>query len=66
MTTENNVEPSEKNQSSETIQISELGNQFILHWGEMGTRWGINRTAVSYTHLDVYKRQAVTYLSHGF
>lgn len=53
MATENNVEPSEKNQSSETIQISELGNQFILHWGEMGTRWGINRT-VSQIHALLY------------
>jgi DNA-binding transcriptional regulator GbsR (MarR family) len=24
--------------------IEPLAQQFILHWGEMGTRWGINRT----------------------
>src|SRR2546427_1910444 len=27
--------------------MSKLGTveqQFVLHWGEMGTRWGINRT----------------------
>jgi len=24
--------------------ISETKKRFILHWGEMGTRWGINRT----------------------
>jgi len=24
--------------------ISPLQQKFILHWGEMGTRWGINRT----------------------
>ncbi|MGC2194344.1 MAG: MarR family transcriptional regulator [Terriglobales bacterium] len=24
--------------------LSEVQRQFILHWGEMGTRWGINRT----------------------
>ena len=24
--------------------LSPLAQKFILHWGEMGTRWGINRT----------------------
>src|SRR5258708_4615448 len=24
--------------------LSPLAERFILHWGEMGTRWGINRT----------------------
>ncbi len=38
---------------SEKIQISEQGNQFILHWGEMGSRWGINRT-VSQIHAFLY------------
>lgn len=47
MNTEANIESSEK------IQLSELGNQFILHWGEMGTRWGINRT-VSQIHAFLY------------
>ena len=37
----------------EKIQLSELGNQFILHWGEMGARWGINRT-VSQIHAFLY------------
>ena len=27
--------------------------KFILHWGEMGTRWGINRT-VAQTHALIY------------
>jgi DNA-binding transcriptional regulator GbsR (MarR family) len=39
--------------NSERIQLSELGNQFILHWGEMGSRWGINRT-VSQIHAFLY------------
>lgn len=43
----------DKSSSSEYIQLSELGNQFILHWGEMGTRWGINRT-VSQIHAFLY------------
>lgn len=42
-----------ENFSSEVLQISELGNQFILHWGEMGARWGINRT-VSQIHALMY------------
>jgi DNA-binding transcriptional regulator GbsR (MarR family) len=25
-------------------QLSPIAQKFILHWGEMGTRWGINRT----------------------
>ena len=24
--------------------LTEIQRQYILHWGEMGTRWGINRT----------------------
>ena len=24
--------------------LSAAKKQFVLHWGEMGTRWGINRT----------------------
>ena len=47
MSTETNIESNEK------IQLSELGNQFILHWGEMGARWGINRT-VSQIHAFLY------------
>ena len=29
--------------------LSPVRQKFILHWGEMGTRWGINRT-VAQTH----------------
>src|SRR5436309_13883532 len=24
--------------------LSRVAQKFVLHWGEMGTRWGINRT----------------------
>jgi DNA-binding transcriptional regulator GbsR (MarR family) len=24
--------------------LTDIQRQYILHWGEMGTRWGINRT----------------------
>src|SRR6478752_1739566 len=26
------------------MKLSAVQQKFILHWGEMGTRWGINRT----------------------
>jgi len=26
------------------MKLTNVQQQFILHWGEMGTRWGINRT----------------------
>jgi DNA-binding transcriptional regulator GbsR (MarR family) len=26
------------------LPLSAVATKFILHWGEMGTRWGINRT----------------------
>jgi DNA-binding transcriptional regulator GbsR (MarR family) len=26
------------------MQLSPLLSRFVLHWGEMGTRWGVNRT----------------------
>lgn len=35
------------------LQISGVTRKFILHWGEMGTRWGINRT-VAQIHALLY------------
>ena len=29
---------------SDNARMSPVEQKFILHWGEMGTRWGINRT----------------------
>jgi len=26
------------------VKLSPVARRFILHWGEMGTRWGVNRT----------------------
>ena len=34
-------------------ELSPVMRKFILHWGEMGTRWGINRT-VAQTHALLY------------
>lgn len=33
--------------------LSPVSQEFILHWGEMGTRWGINRT-VAQIHALLY------------
>src|SRR5262245_39134049 len=30
--------------SDKKAKLSSVQQKFILHWGEMGTRWGINRT----------------------
>jgi len=35
------------------IALSPMQQKFILHWGEMGTRWGINRT-VAQIHALLY------------
>jgi DNA-binding transcriptional regulator GbsR (MarR family) len=35
------------------IELSDIQKRFILHWGEMGTRWGINRT-VAQVHALLY------------
>jgi DNA-binding transcriptional regulator GbsR (MarR family) len=33
--------------------LSNAGREFILHWGEMGNRWGVNRT-VAQVHALLY------------
>ena len=35
------------------MKLSPVQQKFILHWGEMGTRWGINRT-VAQMHALLY------------
>ena len=35
------------------MEITPLMQKYILHWGEMGTRWGVNRT-VSQIHALLY------------
>ena len=34
-------------------RLSPIQQKFILHWGEMGTRWGVNRT-VAQVHALLY------------
>jgi DNA-binding transcriptional regulator GbsR (MarR family) len=36
-----------------TTDLPAVSRKFILHWGEMGTRWGINRT-VAQAHALLY------------
>jgi DNA-binding transcriptional regulator GbsR (MarR family) len=35
------------------MQLSSTMQKYVLHWGEMGTRWGVNRT-VSQIHALLY------------
>src|SRR5688572_26727821 len=35
------------------VKLTPVMEKFILHWGEMGTRWGINRT-VAQVHALLY------------
>src|SRR3954465_14548272 len=36
-----------------TVPLSPVAQKFVLHWGEMGTRWGVNRT-VAQVHALLY------------
>jgi DNA-binding transcriptional regulator GbsR (MarR family) len=40
-------------EDQETFQLSDAVRNFILHWGEMGSRWGINRT-IAQIHALLY------------
>jgi DNA-binding transcriptional regulator GbsR (MarR family) len=35
------------------MELSPVQQKFVLHWGEMGTRWGINRT-IAQIHALLY------------
>jgi DNA-binding transcriptional regulator GbsR (MarR family) len=36
------------------MQLSTTASRFVLHWGEMGTRWGVNRTVAQIHALLFY------------
>jgi DNA-binding transcriptional regulator GbsR (MarR family) len=38
---------------TEMIELTDIQKRFLLHWGEMGTKWGINRT-VAQVHALLY------------
>src|SRR6266481_5150843 len=42
-----------KSDSDSTLRLSAVARRFVLHWGEMGSRWGVNRT-VSQIHALLY------------
>src|SRR5690348_16326152 len=44
---------SEMTKSEAKNGLAPVAQKFILHWGEMGTRWGINRT-VAQVHALLY------------
>ena len=35
------------------MKLTPMMERYVLHWGEMGTRWGVNRT-VSQIHALLY------------
>ncbi len=35
------------------MELNPIAERFVLHWGEMGTRWGVNRT-VAQIHALLY------------
>ncbi|MBP6338373.1 MAG: MarR family transcriptional regulator, partial [Vitreoscilla sp.] len=35
------------------MELTETARRFVVHWGEMGTAWGVNRT-VSQIHALLY------------
>jgi DNA-binding transcriptional regulator GbsR (MarR family) len=41
------------------MKLSPLAQKFILHWGEMGTRWGINRTVAQIHALLFLSKKAL-------
>jgi DNA-binding transcriptional regulator GbsR (MarR family) len=38
---------------SDMMELTPIQEKFVLHWGEMGTRWGVNRT-VAQIHALLY------------
>src|SRR3569832_1464305 len=41
------------------MKLSPVQHIFVLHWGEMGTRWGVNRS-VAQIHALLYLSQPLT------
>ncbi len=42
-----------KNRNNGHMQLTPVMTRFVLHWGEMGARWGVNRT-VAQIHALLY------------
>jgi DNA-binding transcriptional regulator GbsR (MarR family) len=46
------MQPATRDQAAGT-RLSPVAERFVLHWGEMGSRWGVNRT-VAQIHALLY------------
>jgi DNA-binding transcriptional regulator GbsR (MarR family) len=42
------------------MKLSPTAQKFVLHWGEMGTRWGVNRTVAQIHALLFLSERALT------
>lgn len=42
------------------MELSKAAREFILHWGEMGSRWGVNRTVAQVHALLYLSAEALT------
>lgn len=42
------------------MSLSPTAQKFVLHWGEMGTRWGVNRTVAQIHALLYLSERALT------
>ncbi|MCX7220909.1 MAG: MarR family transcriptional regulator, partial [Burkholderiales bacterium] len=42
------------------MELSATMQKYVLHWGEMGTRWGVNRTVAQIHALLFLANQAIT------
>ncbi len=42
------------------MQLSPTAQKYILHWGEMGTRWGVNRTVAQIHALLFLANEPIT------
>ncbi|MBI3229676.1 MAG: MarR family transcriptional regulator [Burkholderiales bacterium] len=42
------------------MQLSQTMQKYVLHWGEMGTRWGVNRTVAQIHALIFLANQPLT------
>jgi len=42
------------------VRLSPVAQKYILHWGEMGTRWGVNRTVAQISALLYLSQKPVS------
>ena len=47
------IDRTKRNYYPESMELKPIAQRFVLHWGEMGSRWGVNRT-VAQIHALLY------------